>query len=403
MQPVYVGRQPIFDRTETIIGFELLFRGDNTESASVSDGDAATDELLRAAMVDIGIDRLVGEHLAFLNVPRQFLYHPILRSLPAQQIVFELLPEILIDQELATQLETLRAEGYRIVLDSRHFKTAPEYAPGFADLVKIDVIHYTPAELETLKRQLEPDCGALIAAKIEDAATYQRCLELGFQGFQGFYLSYPNVVEGQRLNANQVTLLQLLELLQRDTSGLDEMANLVLHDPGLSVEMLKLVNSPRFRRAVPIESIKQAIQLLGRAEIGRWALLLSLRASNSVRHHAMEQALIRAQMAQSLTAICDQEVNRDRLFTLGLLSVVDRLLQVPLTRILREMNLSQDLTQALIDRDGALALVLEILDACEQPDTPLPDPLAISPQAIGQLYLEAMQWARTTLDQFATS
>ncbi|MBB1075824.1 HDOD domain-containing protein [Rhodoferax sp. 4810] len=303
----------------------------------------------------------------------------------------------MIDAELFAFLQTHKQEGFCIALDSRHVLTQPDYAVRIADFIKVDVLHDDPAQLRGQLIEKMPKCNhALIATKVETADTYHLCQGLGFNYFQGFYLSFPNVIAGQRLEGNKLALIKLLDLLQQPQSTTEEMTRLVSSDAALSLEMLKLINSPRFRRPQPIESVRQAVLLLGRSEIRRLTLLLSLR-NLATGPMSMEQTLIRARMAAHLAPILNRADEAERFFTLGLLSTIDRLFGIPIVEIVRKMRLTSEIREALLDRNGPLAIVIDILDAFEQPDIPLPDDLAVTPEILGQLYFTSVSEAHSDL------
>ncbi len=393
-QPVFVGRQPIFDAKGLIVGFELLFRGES--SVPTTDEDAATSDLLRSIFVDIGVENLVGDRLAFINLPRHFLDSELLAALPAEQTVLEILRDIPLDAHTLDAVRALKARGFGVVMDAEQFMAHQETAREIADIVRIDARGLNDGILGRQAESIASRGVEMLADKVETEAAYQCAKTLGFTYFQGAFLSYPNVVEGHRMGGGALATLRLLEVLQRADSTVDELERLVTSDAALSVEILKLINSARFRRREPIESIRQALLLLGRNLIGQWALLLSLRAASG-NPQAIELALIRARMSSLLASVCGRQEDAERFFTLGLLSGIDRLLGVPLAEILRQIQLSPEMTAALLHREGVMALVLEVIEAFESTDNPLPDELDASPEALSRLYLESISWARAGL------
>lgn len=397
-QPVFVGRQPIFDAHGSIVGFELLFRGGHSAIAPVTSHPDTDADLLRSIFVDIGVENLVGDRLAFITLPRRFLDSELLAALPAGQTALEIFRDCPLDPDTVGMARALAARGFRLVMDVRHLLIDPAVVREVAAIVRIDV---RGLDRTTLARQTE-GCASLgvgmLAEKVETEAEYQLARRFGFTYFQGFFLSYPNVVEGHRMGGGALALLHLLEILQRADSTLEELERLVISDAALSVEMLKLINSARFRRPEPIESIRQALLLLGRKFIGQWGLLLSLRMTSG-NPQAMELALIRARMSELLAPVCGRPEDAERFFTLGLLSGIDRLFGVPLAEILRQIHLSPEMTAALLNREGQMALVLEVIDAFEQTDNPLPDELDASPEALSLLYLESIVWAKDRLSE----
>lgn len=400
-QPVFVGRQPVFDRADRILGFELLFRDDQASpTRSLAELDAAASELLRSAIVDIGIETLVGDHLAFLNLPRHFLCSYALSALPVESTVLEILRDTRVDDEVLAVVRELRAQGFRIATDE-YALTADEAAVReILDIVRIDVSALSAADIAARVGRYAALGLRTLADHIGTETLHQHCKAAGFDYFQGGYLSYPNVVEGHRIGGSEMVLLRLIEVLQWPESTDEEIERLVTSDTALSVGILKLVNSARFRRADPVESVRRAITLLGRKIIGQWSLLLALGAT-AANPQAIEQTLIRARMGHQLAALCDRATEAERFFTLGLISGIDRLFGVPLAEILRQIQLTPEMTRALLQREGLMANVLEVIDAFEQPSNPLPTCLRAKPEELSQLYLEAIRWARACATDLA--
>ncbi|NKN31949.1 EAL and HDOD domain-containing protein [Marichromatium bheemlicum] len=397
MRPVFVGRQPIFDANAEIAAFELLFRAGHTDSAEINDADWATTELLRTAFVDIGVENLVGDRLAFINLSPRFIGREVIAALPAERTVLELPATSEIGPQTLAGIRLLREQGFRIALRCPDTRIPPAHVLASIDLVKLDARACTAQQLETQYARLSAHARPLVAEKIEDEATLARCRRLGFDYFQGFYLSYPNVVEGQRLAGAALALVRLIELLQRPDASVTEISRTITSDAALSLEILRLANSPRFRRQEPVESIEHALFVLGRTTIRHWALLLMLRRTPG-SPVAIEQILIRARMGELLAPVLAPGNEAQRYFTLGLLSALERFLGIALEDIVEQMRLGAELRTALLNHEGSMGLALEIIEGFEQPDARPPDDLVVSAGWLSTRYLQAIDWARETLD-----
>lgn len=397
---VFIGRQPIFDRQETIVGFELLFRSGYFNDAGIHHPDTATEDLLHTALIDIGLEHLVGNRLIFLNLTPTFARGGLLDALPPEQTVLELGSTPIAADAFVGAMRRLKERGFRIALNQGMVDDHPDWIP-LADFLKLDVLDLEPAALAArIARWNLPANTLLIATRVENRELYDQCRQLPFGYFQGFFLSYPNVVEGRRIQTHQLVLLRILQAVQSATASLDDLAALVSKDPGLSIALLRLINSPRFRRPLPVESIKQALNLLGREAIARWALLLSLRAA-SPNQQAVEHILVRARLAALLAPYLETPAESERLFILGLLSAIDRLLGVPLPEILDQMRLGGEIRAALLDREGALEPVLEVLDAFEDGELLPPVDFPATAAELSRCYLEAVAWTSERLAELA--
>ena len=398
MQPIFVGRQPIFDDQENLIGFELLFRAGHLDAASVTDGDLATSDLLRSAFIDIGLEHLVGKHLAFVNLTRGFLEHEVITSLPPEQVVLEILEDVEIDAEVIAAVRRLKDRGFRIALDDYQFQESHAELVELADLVKLDVLSLGGERLEEEVAKLRRFGVELLAEKVETAEAYAHCQRLGFSLFQGFHLSFPHVIEGQRLESLELALLRLLKALQAPDPSPEELEGLIAAEPGLAIQLLRIANSPAYRGQRATDSLHDAILRLGQGRIKRLAMLMVLRGSGG-QTQGLEQVMIRARMGMLMArALGLPSEECERYFTLGMLSGLDRVLGVPLRRILGELHLSDEMEQALLEGSGPLAPLLATIAAFEDPavppdntSTPVPEPVS------SRLYLEAVRWTEDLL------
>lgn len=398
MQPIFVGRQPIFDDQEKLVGFELLFRTGPVPAASVTDGDLATSDLLRSAFIDIGLEHLVGDQLAFVNLTRGFLEHEVITSLPPEQVVLEILEDVEIDGEVIAAVRRLKDQGFRIALDDYQFQDSHSALVELADLVKLDVLALQGPRLDREVDILRRFGVELLAEKIETPEDYARCRRLGFRLYQGFHLSYPHVIEGQRLESLEVALLRLLKSLQNPDAEPRELERLIAAEPGLATQLLRVANSPAYRGRRSTDTLYDAILRLGRGRIKRLAMLMVV--TGATEHaQAIEQVLIRARMGLLLArAMALPPDECERYFTLGMLSGMDRVLGIPLRHILPELNLSPEMEQALLKGAGPLAPLLATIAAFEDPalapdNAGAPVPARVS----SRLYLEAVRWSEDLL------
>ncbi|WP_018138644.1 MULTISPECIES: EAL and HDOD domain-containing protein [unclassified Thioalkalivibrio] len=399
MHPIFVGRQPIFDAHEHLVGFELLFRAGHRSEAAVTNGDEATSDLLRSAFVDIGLPHLVGPHLAFVNLTRSFLDDDIITSLPPEQVVLEILEDIEIDSEVVAAVQRLKQRGFRIALDDYQFQVHHSPLVALADIVKLDVLVLSTEALAREVETLRAFGVELLAEKVETAECYHHCQQLGFRYFQGYHLSHPHVIEGQRLESLEVALLKLLKTLQDRDPEPSELERLIGAEPDLAAQILRIANSPAYRAEQPTVDLASAIERLGQGRIRRIGMLLVLNNAAGPSA-AVEQVMIRARMGMLLARACNLTAPECEChFSLGMLSGLDRVLGIPLRRILNELHLVPETEQALIEHKGPLAPWLETIEAFEGPANPPPaGESPVAPQVASRLYLESVRWTEDILD-----
>ena len=392
MSNVFIGRQPIFDRHNQVFAYELLWRGGEDNQAGFTDGDLATTQVMLNALTEIGLDRLVGEQLAFINLTQGFLTGD--RPLPemSERVVLEILEDVEPTAEVIAAVERLAGRGYTIALDDFLYHPRLEPLVERADIVKIDLLALDTSDLAEHVATLRRHPVRLLAEKVENAEQHARCMELGFDYFQGFYYARPNVVEGRRMPANQMAVLQLLADLRDPGISDSELETLISQDVGLSYRLLRYINSARFGLNREIDSIRQAIALLGRRTLCQIASLLAMAKLGDKPPELLMTALIRAHMASALCQARDPDTS----YTAGLFSVLDALLDRPMADLLTDLPLSEELAAALRDRSGPLGELLSTVIAYDTADWETVCASPFDAETLSRAYLEAIDRAGET-------
>jgi EAL and modified HD-GYP domain-containing signal transduction protein len=352
---VVLARQPIFDADLRLQAFELLYRAVGEDGRPV-DGGKATATVLVAALADVGLQRLVGEQRAFLNVDREFLmaFRPL--PLPADRIILELVEDQVVDDDLIAVLAELKAAGFSLALDN--FDYRPEYEPllELADIAKLDVQALSPErQAENIDRLRERGV-EIIAEKVETRDELEQCRRLGITTFQGFFFERPELVEGRPTPT--LRLGALAELLEAEDDDFDAVEALIRHDVGVSHKLLRLANSAHVAPRHQVRSIRHALALIGGRTVRRWTTLLMLAEARGHAHELLVTALIRARCCE-VRAWRVAEADADRAFTAGLFSVADALLDTPLEEVLEALPFDEAMTAALLEHKGPEGRILK--------------------------------------------
>jgi c-di-GMP phosphodiesterase len=386
---VFIARQPIFDRELEVNGYELLFRGANENVAIVSDHDEATSTVVVNAFTEIGLDNVVGDRRAWINVSRDFLLGGFARALPRSRVVLELLEDQQVDDELLETLADHRSHGYQIALDD--FCGNEELLPVLphVDIVKVDLLGRDPAAIaEDCKRLARYDV-KILAEKVETREEYERCLELGFDMFQGYFFCKPERMEAQRVAPNRLSMLELVAALQDPEIELRQLEVLVTRDIALSYRLLRYINSAFFGLRREVSSIGRALVLLGIENVKKWATLSIFAGVDDKPRELIETALVRARFCE----LAGDEGSGDRLFTLGLFSVVDALMDAPMETVLETMPFPDEMRTALIDHTGPDGELLEAALSFERGEFKPPT------DRFGSAWIESMAWATNAADE----
>ncbi|WJW75761.1 HDOD domain-containing protein [Thiohalobacter sp. IOR34] len=392
MQDIFIGRQPIFDRDLRVYAYELLFRNSDTNAAGFTDGDQATSRVISNSFIEIGLDKIVGRHRAFLNLTRGFLINDWPLPFPKDKVVLEILEDIEPDEEVIRAVGSLRAQGFSLALDDFIYHASLKPLIEHAEIIKIDIKPLSEQALIEHVRELRNYPVRLLAEKIETQDEFRFCRELGFEYFQGYFLSRPKVISAREIPPNGLATVQLLGRLQDPQASAEELERLISQDVGLSYKLLRYINSAFFSLPKAVESIRQAVVYLGNRAIKTWATLLVFSGIEDKPHELMTTAMLRAKMCE-LLAEASGEARSDAFFTVGLFSALEPLLEAPLPKVLDSLPLSDEIRNALLAFEGPYGEALRCTLAYETAEWERVHFNDLSGSQITEIYMQAAQWA----------
>ena len=399
MSEIYIGRQPIYDRKLGVYAYELLFRAASDNSAKFTDGDQATSDVIVNTFLEIGLDNIVGDRLAFINLTRAFFVGEHTISLPRDRVVLELLEDIEADEEVVNSVKRLSEQGYSIALDDFIYHESLQPLVQLADIVKIDIMAMGRDEIREHVEALRQHPLRLVAEKVETQEEHDYCMELGFDYFQGYFLAQPKVIRGRRLPNNRLAILKLLSRLQDPEISSKQLEELIAQDVAFSYRILRYVNSAAYAPPRKIESIHQAVVRLGLQTIRSWTALLAMSQVDNKPTELVVTAMIRGKMAEQMARALDAE-QPDSFFTVGLFSALDALMDNSMEEILTQLPLADHIAQALLHKGGGLhGEVLNCVLAYERGEWENLGCSQLGTHRLRTCYLEAVQWANTACRQ----
>ena len=393
MQDIYIGRQPIFNRKLDLVAYELLYRANGVQNAAgLIDHDHATTQVVINAFLDFGLEELVGKKLAFINLPRSFIVRDKPLPFSKEQVVLEILEDIEVTDDFLNAVRKLRSEGYTIALDD--FVYHPDLQPlvKLSKIVKIDFTTLSREQIQAHVAALHEHKVELLAEKIETHEDFEFAKELGFHYFQGYFLCRPNIVSGRSLPSNRLAILRLLCELMDPNKQIAELADLVSQDVALSFKLLRSLNSPFYALPKRIDSIQHAIVYLGTKQIKRWVSLIVLANIDDKPSQLMVVALTRGKMCE-LIGEATGESNKEGLFTVGLFSLLDALMDINLENILVELPLAPEVKTAILNHAGSMGHILHAVLAYEQGHWGEIDFPALQAAQVTEAYLQAVAWS----------
>ncbi|QEM67985.1 EAL domain-containing protein [Geobacter sp. FeAm09] len=397
----FLGRQPILNRKQEIVGYELLFRATTVNRAEFESYSQASTSVITSALSNFGLQEVLGGKVGFINVYLGLFLSELLELLPIGQSVLELLENIKLDGQVAERCRELRKLGFKLALDDHVYN--PDYHEIYSavDYVKIDILETSPEQLPEIVRKLRQWPLKLLAEKVETFEQFETCAALGFDYFQGYFFERPVVLNRKRLDVSGRAMLTLLQQLTAD-APLEELEQTFKENPSLSYNLLRLVNSVALGMREKIKTLRHAILMLGTNHLRRW-IQLSLFSGNDSRgidNPLLEMAAVRGRLMETLMLQKLQQPSSseqsEEAFMTGILSLLDVLFETPMDEIISNLNLNEEICSALLDRSGRLGDLLLLAEKLEVTDfdavTSLLERCGITLDELLAAQLEAFNW-----------
>lgn len=397
-----MARQPIVNRHDGLVAFELLFRSSSQNSAGDVDDAHATAEVMLNTFSETGIVDVLGSYKGFINLDAEFLHSELVEFLPKRKVVLELLETVSVDGAVVSRCQSLKKLGYTFALDD-----VVEIGPirpllAVAEIVKLDIQLLTWAQLANLVQELRAYPVKLLAEKVEHPDQAELCRELGFDLFQGYHFARPEVLSGKRVHPSK---LALLEILTRMLNGAEiaEIEEGFKAHPDMAYNLMRMVNSAAMGLTSKIGSLRHALAMLGRRPLQRWVQLLLYTSAGQGGGSTplMQLAATRGKLMELWVLKLHshkQEEYADRAFMVGVLSLVDAVLTTPLPEILMRLRVHEEVEIALLQRQGQLGELLALCEYLERGDAVMiaawqRNHPGFSVATINQCELAAMAWA----------
>ncbi|MDD2736877.1 MAG: EAL domain-containing protein [Desulfuromonadaceae bacterium] len=367
---LYLGRQPILDIKQEIIGYELLFRSSNVNKSTYDSQDKASASVIAHALANFGLQEVLGNKDGYINVTEEVLLSETIELLPREQTVLELLETMPLNERNLERAVALKAAGFRLALDDHTYSHQNAAFYELVDIIKINLLE-TPNEiLREMVEELRRYPVILLAECVETVEQFEECRDLGFQLFQGYFFARPAVLKRHAPDISTTGMIKLLASLYEEMDT-DEIETVFRSYPDLSYCLIKLVNSVNIGLREKIKNLRHAIMILGRDKLRRWALLAIYASSGSggINSPLMEMAAVRGRCMEYLImqryAISRGDDIVEAAFMTGIMSLMDVLFETSMEQILQELNLSDVITAALLNREGELGDLLALAEMLE--------------------------------------
>ncbi|MBN1276465.1 MAG: HDOD domain-containing protein [Deltaproteobacteria bacterium] len=394
---VYVARQPVFTRSKKIFGYELLFRDGLSNAFPDIDGDTATSKLLSSSFLTMDIDSISGKKKAFINFTRELLVKKIPTMFPRKNIIVEILEHVEPDEDVVSACKDMQRSGYEFALDDFIYGSKAGPLIDLAGIVKIDFRLNPHEAIGEILNKLAGKGIKFLAEKVETYDEFQLALDMGFHYFQGYFFSKPQILKARDISPLKLHLLQIVVEANKDDVSFGKLEELISQDISISYKLMRYINSAYFRRINDISSIRQAIVLLGEREIRRFLSLIAMASlSEGKPDELIRASIIRARLCELLGKyhFCRDE---SELFTLGLFSLIDAILDNSMENLMNQLPLSSDIKRALIKGEGELADFIRLTSCYEAGDwegiSETASKIGVSEKEVPGCYMDAVGWA----------
>jgi c-di-GMP-related signal transduction protein len=392
----FFARQPILTCDEKVFGYELLFRGALENHLGVANPTAATRSILDSSTL-IGFDILCDGRHAFINCTRDILLKEYVTLLPPDQTVVEVLETVPPDEQVVAACRQLKLAGYWIALDDFEVDDPREPLTDLADIIKVDIRVTSPQQSAALVKRYAPGACRMLAEKVETREEFVAAKDAGFYYFQGYFFRKPELMAARTIPTNQVNVLRLLQAASWPELDPRQIEDVIKSEASFCYRLLRYLNSSIFGFSREIQSVRHALSLLGEDEVRRWLRLVAMMgAGRNKTSDLVLSALVRARFCE-LLASTSQHGGSD-LFLMGLLSLMDAILEMPMASLLESIALSQETKAVLLGEANRLRPLYLLVLALESGDwqnaSALTKQLQLSEKGVAEKYWQAMQWAR---------
>ncbi|MBF0506701.1 MAG: HDOD domain-containing protein [Nitrospirae bacterium] len=394
----YIARQPIFDREKHLFAYELLFRDGLSNFFPQIDGDTATSKVLSSSFLSIGMETITGGKRAFINFTHNLLMSEIPFMFPRETTVVEILEDVKPDPAVIETCRRLSSEGYYIALDDFFFTAGIQALVKLVNLIKID---FRLMPIDDIKKMIvRPELAGikLLAEKIETNEEFKVAFDMGFEYFQGYFFSKPEIIKGKELSGSALQLLNLIIEINKPTVNLEKLEKIIEHDVSITYKLLRYVNSASIKRRTEISSIRKAVMVIGIDELKRLVSLISLsKVAVDKPDELIKSACIKARFCEKLgqESSCSSKYNE--LFLIGLFAHMDAILDQPMKVIMEKIPISKTISDALINGEGEAVNYLRLAEYYQKGEWDNVKKYAgqtcVGESVIPGIYIEACKWA----------
>jgi EAL and modified HD-GYP domain-containing signal transduction protein len=396
---IFVARQPIFDRSNNVVGYELLYRNSYENFYSNTDGNKATLNVIANSFYTFGIKNITNNKIAFINFTEELLKKEVATILPSNSMVIEILEDIEPTAEVIIACKKLKEKGFTLALDDFIFHEKYVNLIKLADIIKVD-FRLTKGEYRKKILELSNINNKIkfLAEKVENKEEYLAAFKLGYTYFQGYYFSEPVTLSRKCIPVNKHIAWKIIKILNKENFTYNELEALMMQDLGISYKILKLINSSLYYLKNKVSSIRSALTYIGKQELAKWLYIILLNDLKfNTSNELIKISLLRAKLCEFICGMSIYKAKKFSAYMTGLFSMAETILNCPINVIINDLNMVDEIKHGLLEEKDPLNSILKLVICYEkgQWDEVIyyADKIKIDPSKISKVYVESLKWA----------
>jgi len=395
-----LARQPILTRDENVFAYELLFREIAGEQTSDSEVERAATNIIETLNV-VGFDAVCDGRMGFIKCDEQMLLKEFYLLLPSDPVVIQMNEEVRASESVCAACISLKQKGYKLALDNFTINDPRERLVAYSDFLKVQMGRHAAADNAALAAKHRTKNRQMVAERVETRVQMLQAVQDGYTLFQGYFFRQPERMRARHIPANRATHLRLLQVLSAPELDLDAAEDLIKHDASLCYRLLRYLNSPLVGMASPVRSVRHAMALLGERELVRWLRMATALAMGEEKcSDLVLSSLVRARFCELISPHV-AEGNSD-LFLMGMLSLMDAILEVPIGVVVEGLAFDEKIKAALLGAkkgsETPVTPLYRLMLAREEGDWEevivQAKKVNLSVPQVNRAFNEAMAWAR---------
>ena len=394
----YLSRQPVFDRQKNVFAYELLFHRGLSSQNDAEESDYAASSILTAGFLTIDAEVLSRGKMTFVNFTQNLLLNEVATLFPPNLIAIEITENMELTDQILAVCKKLKRDGYLMVFDFNLVQADVERTLGLADIISADLNRTGPEEIAEFMQQNDVRKVKFLARNVETIAVFDLTCDMGFTYFAGDFFAKPMITSGRNVSSHKLSYLRLLQEINRPQINLDTLDEIVRQDVTLSYKLLSYINSAFFGFPNQIKTTRHALSLIGIQEAKKWLSLIALSSMGEEKtDELIVGSLIRAKFYELLAPLAGLQEQSNEFFLMGLFSMLDALLDQPMSELLSNLPISDNVKNTLLDHSSPYREVFQLILYFEKGDWDTfrksTEQLNLPADDLPRLYFKALTWA----------